>query len=70
MSEDDDEIHIVVDESEEPRQVRIVGADIPFFDLMVLMIKSAFAAIPAMIVVGGIFFLLQLAGCALIANLF
>lgn len=32
--------------------VRIVGVDIPFIDLVVLLVKFAIAAIPAAIIVG------------------
>ncbi len=33
-------------------EVRIVGVDIPFIDLVLLLVKLAIAAIPAAIVVG------------------
>ena len=33
------------------QRVKISGLDIPFWDLVVLMIKLAFASIPAMIVI-------------------
>lgn len=32
--------------------VRITGVEIPFMDLMGLMVKASFAAIPAAIIVG------------------
>ncbi len=44
---------------EEKRDVIIKGIDIPFIDLVILLIKLAFAAIPAMFV---IYFVLILFG--------
>ena len=44
---------------EEKRDVIIKGVDIPFIDLVVLLIKLAFASIPAMFV---IYFVLMLFG--------
>ena len=35
------------------------GVDIPFIDLVVLLVKLAFASIPAIIIVSGIFSLLS-----------
>lgn len=40
------------------QRVKISGLDIPFMDLVVLMIKLAFASIPAMIVIYFVFALL------------
>jgi len=40
------------------QKVKISGLDIPFMDLVVLMIKLAFASIPAMIVIYFVFMLL------------
>jgi len=45
-------------ENEEKRIV-IKGIDIPFMDLVVLLVKLAFAAIPAMIVIFALFGLLS-----------
>jgi len=45
-------------ENEEKRIV-IRGIDIPFMDLVVLLVKLAFAAIPAMIVIFTVFGLLS-----------
>ena len=42
------------------QKVKITGLDIPFADLVVLMVKLAFASIPAMIVVYFVFALLGL----------
>ena len=42
------------------RRVKITGLEIPFMDLVVLMVKLAFASIPAMIVVYFVFALLGL----------
>ena len=38
---------------EDEKKVVISGIDIPFMDLVVLLIKLAFASIPAMIVIFG-----------------
>ena len=40
------------------QRVKISGLDIPFVDLVVLMVKLAFASIPAMIVIYFVFVLL------------
>lgn len=40
------------------QKVKITGMDIPFVDLVVLMVKLAFASIPAMFVVYFVFALL------------
>ncbi len=42
------------------QKVKITGLDIPFMDLVVLMVKLAFASIPAMFVVYFVFALLGL----------
>lgn len=42
------------------QKVKITGLDIPFMDLVVLMVKLAFASIPAMVVVYFVFALLGL----------
>jgi len=38
--------------------VKIVGVDIPFIDLVLLLVKLAIAAIPAAIIVGVFWFLI------------
>ncbi len=40
------------------QKVKITGLDIPFGDLVILMVKLAFAAIPAMVVIYFVFALL------------
>ena len=42
------------DKSEIARSV-IVGMDIPFWDLVKLIMKYSFAAIPAMLIIGAVF---------------
>jgi uncharacterized membrane protein (DUF485 family) len=42
------------------QKVKITGLDIPFMDLVALMVKLAFASIPAMFVVYFVFALLGL----------
>jgi len=44
---------------EEEKKVVISGIDIPFMDLVVLLIKLALASIPAMIVIFGFFALMS-----------
>ena len=39
-------------------RVKITGISIPFFDLVWLMVKLAFAAIPAGIIIAGIWYIL------------
>ncbi len=41
------------------RRIIIEGVDIPFVDLVILLVKLAFASIPAIIIVSGIFSLLS-----------
>lgn len=41
------------------KKIIIDGVDIPFMDLVVLLVKLAFASIPAIIIVSGIFSLLS-----------
>ena len=43
----------------EEKSIIIKGIDIPFMDLVVLLVKLALAAIPAMIVLFGVFGLLS-----------
>ncbi|RRS31772.1 MAG: hypothetical protein P794_03180 [Epsilonproteobacteria bacterium (ex Lamellibrachia satsuma)] len=44
---------------EKNKKIIISGIDIPFMDLVILLIKLALAAIPAMIVIFGLFALLS-----------
>ena len=44
---------------DEEKKVVISGIDIPFMDLVVLLIKLALASIPAMIVIFGFFALMS-----------
>lgn len=39
------------DSSAEVRPVKVVGFDVPFFDLVTFLVKLAFAAIPATLIV-------------------
>jgi len=39
--------------------VKIVGVDIPFIDLVLLLVKLAIAAIPAAVIVGVFWFLIS-----------
>ena len=43
----------------EDKRIIIRGIDIPFMDLVILLVKLAFAAIPAMIVIFAVFGLLS-----------
>ena len=45
------------DEQEAPRAVALTEVDIPFMDLVRLMVMLAFAAIPATIIVAGVWFI-------------
>jgi len=42
------------------KKIIISGIDIPFTDLVVLLVKLAFAAIPAIIIIFGLFALLSM----------
>jgi len=46
--------------NEEANNVIIRGVDIPFMDLVVLLVKLAFAAIPAMVVIYFVFALMSM----------
>jgi len=46
--------------NEEANNVVIRGVDIPFMDLVVLLVKLAFAAIPAMVVIYFVFALMSM----------
>ena len=43
----------------ETRKIVIKGIDIPFMDLVILLVKLAFAAIPAMIIIFTLFAILS-----------
>jgi len=43
----------------ETRKIVIKGIDIPFMDLVILLVKLAFAAIPAMIIIFTLFGILS-----------
>lgn len=44
-----------MDKKSEVQRSVIVGVDIPFWELVKLIIKYSFAAIPAMLIIGAIF---------------
>ena len=48
-----------MDNKPEATQAVIVGVNIPFWDLVILLVKYAFAAIPALLIIGLVLFLLS-----------
>lgn len=46
----------VAESSNNPSRIVVVGVDLPFGDLVTLYLKMAFAAIPAAIIIAGVWF--------------